>query len=108
MKTNPGKLRHRITVQTRTVSNTGDGGFSESWSNDQTRWARVRPIDHREFKRGEAIEADGRFEIMMRYYAGLDSKARIVWGSRTFNITSVVLVDEINDTHIVLATEELS
>lgn len=108
MKLNPGKLRHRITVQSRAVVSSNDGGWSPAFSTDEVRWARVQPISGAEGFRADQNDATAGFKITMRYFDGLTTKHKISWGSRTFEITAVEHIEEIDHWTVVHAQEVLS
>jgi head-tail adaptor len=75
-----GRMRHRVTIQTRTPGQDALGQPIDTWVNVKTVWAAIRPINAREF-----YSASGeRGEI----------KDRIIKGSRVFDIAPPVDVDE--------------
>ena len=93
-----GKLRHLVTIQKRTLAS--DGGYephTASWSTFATVWGAPDPQSGRETTLDpqsgqEQAEVSHRWRI--RYTAGVTADHRILWGSRTFDIRSVLNIDE--------------
>lgn len=88
---NAGLMDELVTVQqfsTSTDSNTGEK--SRSWTTYTTAWARVQEAE----SGNESVDAD-RIEhkqtviFSMRFDAGIDTKMRIVWNSKNFNIVNI-------------------
>jgi SPP1 family predicted phage head-tail adaptor len=86
-----GKLRHRVTLQGRSVSqdaSTGEG--TVTWSDIDTVWAQVRPLSAREFISGRAELQEVSTEVVMRYRDDVDASDRATWGTHTYDIVSVI------------------
>lgn len=92
------RMRQRITFQTESGSGDGGGGTTLSWMSGSTVWAEVRPVSSRSLSaeqfRGGKVQNRATHVIITRYIADVIPKMRILYGSRTFNIRSVVNVDE--------------
>jgi SPP1 family predicted phage head-tail adaptor len=104
-KFSAGKFRHRITFQNLVSAINDSGGFSESWVTFQTVWAAIEPklVPERNF--AQRIEQITHHTIRCRYFAGLTSGMRISFGSRIFEIKSVVNVQETKQYYEILAYE---
>lgn len=90
-----GDLRHRVTIQAEQRSDDGYGGSSlPTWSTVATVWAEVKPLKGREQLHGQQLEGRVTHRIIMRYRAGVTAANRLLFGTRAFNIRSVVNVDE--------------
>lgn len=88
-----GKLRHRITIQTPTTTNTS-GVPTTTWSTFATRWASVEPFDGREFQRADQTQAQLTHTVRLRWLAGVTSQMRVVHDGRYLNIERVIDKDE--------------
>jgi len=70
-------------------------------------WAEIRTEGGREFFRQRTLHSELTHEITIRYRAGLKPKMRLVWGTRTFEILSVIN-DEARQRKTVLNCRELN
>jgi len=96
-----GKLRHRVQIQEN--SPTFDGtGRTDNWATVATRWASIRP------RNVESQPADNNIThvVEMRYYSGLTSESRILYGARVLNIAAPVNYDERDEMTQILCTEK--
>jgi SPP1 family predicted phage head-tail adaptor len=94
---NIGKLRHQINIQSSSGSKDSFGDVSDSWSTDSTVWASVDPLNGRELEHALQIHSEVQYKITIRYDANIDARARILWGTRTFEILSIIKPKEINE-----------
>lgn len=93
---NIGKFRHRITIQQTANVQDSDGSVVEDWSVHAIAHASIEPISGREYFAAQSTQAEVTHRINMRYLAGVTPKMRVVFGSRVFEILSVINVDERN------------
>ena len=100
-----GQLKYRISIYTLSTDTTESGDLSESWSLLASRLAAIRPLSSRERERANGVAAAATHSITMRYVAGVEHASKIVFGSRTFFVQSVINADEAGDSLTVLATE---
>jgi SPP1 family predicted phage head-tail adaptor len=96
-KFSPAAFRHRVTIQTLTLTATDTGGRTEAWSNFATVWASLEPKLTREVVFGEKLETRVTHIIRMRYLAGVTTDKRILFDNRTFQIKAVIIPDEIKE-----------
>lgn len=91
-----GNLDQRVTLQRRTRTPDGMGGFTEAWADLATVWAQVLPLRGSEKWEAMRVSPDDRMKIRIRwrgdangqpYYTSAD---RLVWRGRTYNIESVL------------------
>lgn len=85
--TNPGKYRHRVTIEQQQETRDGMGGVVVAW----VLFAADVPAEVLTGAGREAIAADQQqatiaARINLRYLPGLMAKMRIVWDGRVFNI----------------------
>lgn len=93
MKT--GELRHRITIQEKSVTRASNGEENETWASIATVpevWAKVEPLRGREFFAAQETQSSIDYRITIRYRSDLDRTMRVVWGSETLDIVSVIPV----------------
>ena len=91
-----GNLDQRVTLQRRTRTPDGMGGFTEAWTDLATVWAQVLPLRGSEKWEAMRVSPDDRMKIRIRwrgdangqpYYTSAD---RLVWRGRTYNIESAL------------------
>tara|TARA_Y100000401_G_scaffold117519_1_gene126828 strand:- start:16833 stop:17150 length:318 start_codon:yes stop_codon:yes gene_type:complete len=100
-----GQLRHRATLQSVTDTASAFGDVSQSWSTVETVWCNIEPLTAREALEAEQIKSRISHKVTLRYRANVSTKNRLVFDSRTFNITSVLNVGERNKTLLLMCTE---
>lgn len=105
-----GRLKHRITIEQPTNSQSSTGASTASWSTYLTRRASQEPLAGREkLASSEAFFGEADYRFTMRYTSGVTKAMRISWDSRTFDITAVnhILDPKSGDRMtILLATED--
>lgn len=85
--TNPGKYRHRVTIEQQMETRGEMGGVIVTWvpfANNVP--AEVLTGPGRDAIAADAQQADVSARINLRYLPGLTGKMRIVWDGRLFNI----------------------
>lgn len=93
-----GKLRHLLTIQEKTETNTL-GSVTPNWSTLATAYGAFEPLGSREFPSAEKRHAEAQARFRIRYMAGLDAgEHRILFelepGTvRTFDIFPPLPVD---------------
>lgn len=103
-----GELRHQITLQAKTIANDGMGGVTETWSDQLTTWAQIDPPKAREFFANGQMQAEIITRIRIRYRPNVAHTWRVKYGTRYFNITSIVNPDEVNQELILMCREEFA
>lgn len=92
-----GRLRHQVTIEQRSSTPDTFGEPANTWSTlyaDQP--ASIDPISARELIAAGAIQSEATHRVRMRYVAGVQTKHRIVFGTRVFDIRAVRDVEERN------------
>ena len=89
-------MRHRISVQSRTRSADGQGGFTESWATAVEIWASIEPT--KAYERFQAMQTQTPIthKIKCRYNANITTAKRALFGARIFDIKQVLNIDEGN------------
>jgi len=103
-----GTLRHIISIQEQTPVSSGMGDFTTSWSDISGMDAipaAIWPLIARESLESMKLELQVTHKIRIRYRAGITTKNRIQFGSRTFYIDSLINYEERSITLDMLARE---
>ena len=88
-----GRLRHQVRIQTPT-KDTSPGAGDITWSDYATVWAAVEPLRGNEFFTAQQVNAEVTGRVVIRYLSGITPEVRVLFGTRTFEILSVIDVDE--------------
>lgn len=105
-----GRLNRRIIIHQNTPTRDANGGEVESWSVLAYRWASLEPINGREYFTAQQTASEVTHRVRIRYdytVKTVTPKMRIVYGSRTFDIESVINPRESNK-ELVLMCRELN
>ena len=89
-----GMMRYRVQLQSPSDTTDAGGGRSQSYTRVADIYANIVPKSGKEsFQRGK-IQAETTHDIFIRYRSDIDASYRIVYESRSFNIKSILNVDE--------------
>jgi SPP1 family predicted phage head-tail adaptor len=102
-----GKLRNKIKLQANTVSLDVEGNATDSWSTAATVSGSIEALSGREALTNAQLNSEVTHKVTIRYYAGLTTKHRILFGSRIFSINSVINPAEKNKELIIMAVESV-
>jgi SPP1 family predicted phage head-tail adaptor len=100
-----GAMRHRITFQQMTSTLDAGGGRAISYSTFKTVHAHIKQDSGREKYEQGVLEAKKVFTFTIRFISGLTEDMRIIFNSKSFNITSIINDDERNKYLIIKADE---
>jgi len=100
-----GPLRHRITIEAPAETQAADGSIVTTWQAFATSWASIEPLIGREYFAQQREQATVSHKIRMRYQAGITHKMRVAWGTRLFEIESVLNVGERNREIVLMCSE---
>lgn len=89
-----GQLRQRVTIQEKDVTRDTHGAEEITWTDLATVWAAVEPLTGREWIEGRQETAGVSTRIRIRYRSGITPEMRVSFGDITFNILSVIHVQE--------------
>jgi SPP1 family predicted phage head-tail adaptor len=101
-----GKLRQRVTIQSKTVTRSTYGEEVVTWSDLDELWASVEPLSGREFIEGQALQAAVTSKIRIRYRDTVGPTMRAVYGDHTYDILAV-LPDENSKREMLLMVQEV-
>lgn len=90
MSLDPGRLRHRVKLQSLTRTPDAGGGYTETMTDVATVWAQVEPLEGTEQLRAMQVSPTLSHRIRMRYKANVTPAMQAVYNGRTFDITSVI------------------
>jgi SPP1 family predicted phage head-tail adaptor len=100
-----GKLGHRIELHSASETSDDYGDVLESWSSYATVWARVMPLQGRELLLAQQVNAELTHQVEIRYNSTVTTTHRVILGSRTLEIVSIINEDERNKNMIMLCKE---
>jgi SPP1 family predicted phage head-tail adaptor len=89
-----GPLRQRVTIKDKSVSQNSYGEEVITWNDVDTVWAAVEPLRGREFLEGKQITAEVSTRIRIRYRSGITPEMQVVFGSITYDIHSIIHIEE--------------
>jgi len=92
-----GKLRHRIYLMPTAESTSaasGEVSVVNSTGSAEAVWASIEPLQGRALEYAQAVSGEVSHLVTVRYISGIDSSYRVVFGSRTFEVESIIKRDE--------------
>lgn len=104
---NPGKLRHRITFMHLVKGRNEVGDDILIPAPFITVWASVEPLKGREYLETQKIQPEITYRIIARYLKGITPDMTIEFNKRTFNIQSILNVEERNRYLEIYAVEKV-
>jgi len=102
-----GNLRRRFAIQSASEAQDSLGSINYSWSTDATRWGSIEQLTADERKAHGQLQGSNTVKVVLRYYAGMTSSLRLLYGTRVFGIVSFDNEMERNHVTSVIAVEEL-
>ena len=104
-----GALRHRVEVQSVTHTVDSGGGAADTWATDTngTCWMSIEPQDGSEFIEAGAVTSRVTHKMQTRYRSDVTvtPAKRLLFGTRTFNVLSVIKPGEIGHLLTIMAEE---
>lgn len=100
-----GNLKHKITFETSAQTQDDFGGFVDGFSVFTETYASITPVSGKEYFASKQINAEVSHKIECRFISGITPSMRIVYGSRVFDIESVINIREENKTLQIMASE---
>lgn len=94
---NSGDLKHRVTIQKRTMTSNGFGGWVETWTDICTVWGNYNPLSGRELLAQQQVNAQITVDVQIRYREDILPLAvpirRIVYKGINHNVLGCIDVD---------------
>jgi SPP1 family predicted phage head-tail adaptor len=84
-----GRLLHRVEIEEPLRTPDGYGGYTETWQNIATTWAKVEPASAKERYFADKIEHNVTHVITIRSLGLLDTSMRVVFRDRVFHIRGI-------------------
>lgn len=81
-----GALRQRVTHRKFTAAQDSYGEEIETWATNATVWARVEPLNSRDFYAEQQLNSEVTGKIYLRYRTDVTEKDRFVFDSETYEI----------------------
>ena len=89
-----GRLRHRITIQSRELVPNEIGEMEEEWAPLATVWASVEPARGNQYYAAKQLDAKVDGVVIMRYRSDIEPTMRIIYDGRILKIISLLTVKE--------------
>ena len=102
-----GRLRHRMWLKEPTHTSDGMGANTTTWGTVEVFWGSVEPLRGREWIASGLENSEVSGKIVRRYKSGITPDMIVTFGSRTFQIVSVINVDERNIEQQLMVTEKV-
>lgn len=103
-----GKLRHTITIQSRTQTVDGFGGQVNAWTDYRDAKAAVETLSGRELVAAQAAHAESSVRFKTRFFDGLVTTMRIVYSGKYHDIISIVDPEERHRELIIITKQGMS
>ena len=103
-----GKLRHRVTIKQKSTTRDAAGGEVVAWTTFATVWGSVEPMRGQEYLEANRVGAQVDTRIRIRYASGVLPSMQAVYGSHTYDILSVINVEERNIEMQLMCKEKLA
>ena len=100
-----GDLRNYVAFKTASEAEDGLGGITQTWATTFSDWVAIWPLSANENVENLRVGADITHRVRMRYRSGVLHKMRVVWGTRTLEVKSVINKDERNHTLDLICVE---
>lgn len=99
-------LRHLVSFQEDTGTKNSIGEITESWASlTPQEWVQIIPLKGEEKYQSKSLNTEVNHKIRLRYRDDLDTKMKIVYGTRVFEIDSIINPFERNRELQIMATE---
>ena len=85
-----GRLRHRLTLQSKTTTQDAYGAAVVSWADQGEVWGAIEPITGKEYFAQDQVQSEVRVRIVLRYTSGLDTTWRVKHSGLYYDIVDVI------------------
>jgi SPP1 family predicted phage head-tail adaptor len=105
---NIGKFLHKVTFQDFTAASDGAGGLTQTWADTHIAYANIEPLRGNEGLEAEQLVGKKMFKFTTRYaseVASIDNQTRIKFGTRYFNVHTIINLNEENEFLEIMAWE---
>lgn len=105
MRQTPTGKRNKYVAIEQPVAPASRFATGGTWAEVCKAWVSIEPLAGRELWNAQQVQSLVTHRIRMLYRAGITSAMRVKWGSRYFNIASVINPEEANVELELMATE---
>ena len=91
-----GKLRHYVNLQSSEDVPNEFGEIEKNWTAFASVWASIDPLSGRELLQYQQMNAELSHKIVIRYNSSVNTRCRLVFGQRIFDINVVKNLEERN------------
>lgn len=95
--TNPGEMRTRITLQSRTTVQDAGGFLVPGWSTIDTVWSRWINAHGNEAIQAQIAQVDAPATLLIRYRDDIDTTCAVLKGTQQYEIKSIDNIQERNE-----------
>jgi SPP1 family predicted phage head-tail adaptor len=85
-----GELRHRITIQSKTISSDSIGNQTTAWSDFITVWAKKEEKSGREYLKASQPNIERTVIFTIRYTSEIDESMQISYGDKVYDIQAIL------------------
>lgn len=103
-----GGMRHWISLQSPSETRDVYGGVTVSWTTQLKTWAEIDPPKGREYFAAGQKQAEITTRVRIRYCSCADNDWRVKFGTRYFDINSIIDSDERHVEQILMCTESVA
>lgn len=89
-----GKLRHKASIEAYTEAVNSFGEAIKTWVKVSDIWCSIKPLNGNEKYVSAEKHATATHQCITRFIDGIDPKMRVVYGTRIFEITAPMNVNE--------------
>lgn len=100
---NPARFRHRIEIQEFAESVNENGYPVEDWQRKYLLWSDIKTVRGTETTSSATEINTDTYRFIVRHTKGLDTKMRVLFDGRTFDIQSILNDDELRKTLTIIA-----
>lgn len=86
----PGKLRHFVRIQNATASQDAYGDTTDTFADVDEVYASIEPLQGAELFAAQQVDPSVSYRVRMRYTDEVTPQTRIVHGTRTLEVVSVM------------------
>jgi SPP1 family predicted phage head-tail adaptor len=97
-----------VTLQRRGTTQDTAGQVVETWTKIETVWATIGPITGREYFNASGERAEVTHRLSIWWGPSVAPRDRVIYGSRIFDIKSVINVKEMNRDLELMCTEHVT
>lgn len=83
-----------MTIQTKTATSDGQGGFTETWTDGPTVYASVDPLKAYQRFQAMQMQIPVTHQIMMRYRPDITNEMRLKYEDRIFFVKEIINIEE--------------